>query len=362
MTGSPRGIDDQLLMRRALEAIIRIGVVAVLAFWCFLIVRPFLIPLVWGIIIAVASYPLYRRIAAWVGGRPAVAAALFTLIALVVLVVPMVLLTGTLVDTAQVLAQDLSDGALTIPPPPESVAGWPVIGEPVAEFWKLATVNLAAALGQIGPQLKAAGLWLLSGAAGAGLAIAQFVFAIFIAGVLLAHAGGGGKLARSIATRLAGRRGEEFAELAQATVRSVSRGIIGVALIQAVFAGLGFLAVGIPAAGLLALICLLLAVIQIGVFPVLIPVVIYVFATADPLIAGAFAVWCLLVGLLDNILKPILLGRGVKVPMLIVFVGAIGGFLASGIIGLFVGPVILALGYVLFLAWLNAPAEPVAER
>jgi predicted PurR-regulated permease PerM len=189
----------------------------------------------------------------------------------------------------------------------------------------------------------------------------QFIFAVAIAGVLLARAEAGKGAAEAVALRLAGERGRDFAALAEATVRSVTRGILGVALIQASLAGLGFLAVGVPAAGLWALIALLLSVVQVGVFPVVIPVLIYVFFTADTLTAVLFLIWSIFVGSIDNVLKPILLGRGVAVPMAVIFVGAIGGFLSSGIIGLFVGPVVLVLSYKLFLAWLYEAQVPTPE-
>ena len=239
------------------------------------------------------------------------------------------------------------------PPPPESIGSWPIVGEPLERFWRLASVNLAAALGEFKPQIAVVGQWLLSTVGELGLGILQFVVAIIIAGVLLANAQGGGQAARAIATRLAGERGADYAELVQATVRSVTRGILGVALIQSLLAGLGFLAVGVPGAGLLALVCLLLAVVQIGPAVVLIGTVIYVFSTADTFTAVIFLFWSIFVGLIDNVLKPVLLGRGVKVPMVVIFVGAIGGFLASGIIGLFVGAVVLALSFTLFKAWLQ---------
>ncbi len=277
---------------------------------------------------------------------------------LAVLIVPSVMLAGTAVDSAKTLANDLSDGTIEIPAPPDDVAGWPVIGAPLDRFWRLASENLEEALDEIKPQIAAFGRWLLSAAAGLGLGVLQFVAAIIIGGIFLAHAQGGGRTASAIATRLAGERGREYAELGQATIRSVARGILGVALIQSLLAGLGFLAVGIPGAGLLALICLLLAVVQIGPALVLIGTVIYVFSTADTFTAVVFLIWSLFVGVLDNILKPILLGRGVRVPMVIIFVGAIGGFLAHGIIGLFVGSILLALGFTLFKAWLAEPSEP----
>ena len=353
--------QDRAFVRRAVEAAIRIGLVLLLVGWCFDIVRPFAVPVAWGIIIAVAVYPGYRRLESALGGRHVLAAALCTMAMFVLLMVPTVMLAGTLVDGARKLAAEIGDGTLAIPPPIEGVAQWPIIGEPLEKFWRLASNDIGRALDQIRPQIAAGGRLLLNGAADAGLGILQFMLAIVIAGVLLAHAHAGDLAANTIATRLAGDRGAEYADLGQATVRSVARGILGVALIQSLLAGLGFLAVGLPAAGLLALLCLLLAVVQIGPGLVVIPTVIYIFTTADTLTAVVFLVWSVFVLLIDNVLKPILLGRGVKVPMVVIFAGAIGGFLASGIIGLFVGSVVLALGYTLFTAWLKEAPRPAGS-
>jgi predicted PurR-regulated permease PerM len=349
---------ERLLLKRALEVGIRIGLLLLLVVWSFEIVRPFIVPVIWGIILAVATYPAYRRLDGALGGRSGLAATLITILLLVLLAGPMTMLAGTLIESARELAAQLREGQLQIPPPPESVVTWPVIGQPLAAFWELASVNLEEALERIGPQIKAVGVWLLAVAGGVGFGLLQFVFAIVISGVLLAYAKGGERAADAIAVRLIGEQGPKFADLAGATVRSVSRGILGVALIQAILAGLGFLAVGLPAAGLLALLCLFLAVIQIGIAVVTIPAIIYIFATADTHPAVLFLVWAVFVTALDNVLKPILLGRGVQVPMAIIFVGAIGGFLAHGIIGLFVGSVVLALGYTLFRAWLRESREP----
>jgi len=355
---------EKAFLRRALEATIRIGLVVLLVLWCFEIIKPFIVPVIWGIIIAVATYPGYRRLLAPLGERRGLAATVVALLMLFLLIGPTIMLADTLVAGAQQLAKELGDGTLRIPPPPESVAAWPVIGTPVHKFWELASVNLASALDEIGPQLKALGGWLLSAAGGVGFGILQFVFAIIIAGILLANAEGGDKAADSIANRLIGEQGWNYADLARTTVRGVARGILGVALIQSILAGLGFLAIGLPAAGLLALLCLVLAVVQVGVGPIVIPAVIYVFATADTVPAVLFLVWSLFVTLLDNFLKPILLGRGAKVPMAVIFIGAIGGFLAHGIVGLFVGAVVLSLGYTLFRAWLDegAGSEPDEPR
>jgi predicted PurR-regulated permease PerM len=356
-------IDEKSFMANALEATIRIGLLVVLAAWCFSIVKPFIIPIAWGIIIAVGSYPGYLSLRRRLGGRRAPAAALVTVMGLVILIVPTVMLSETLVASAQQLATGLQKGTIQLPPPPESVKAWPLVGENLYAFWLQASDNLASALARLGPALKAIGSWVLSAAAGAGFAILQFILAIVIAGILLAHGEAGRNATYAIAKRLADENGAEFARLAEATVRSVTRGILGVALIQSILLGLGFLAMGIPGAGLWALLCLILSVIQIGPALIVIPIVIYGFMVADTVPAVVFLVWNLFATSVDNVLKPMLLGRGVDVPMAVIFIGAIGGFISSGIIGLFVGAVVLVLGYKLFLAWLaqNPVAEPLAS-
>lgn len=353
---------DREFLNRALETTIRIGVILLLAAWCFQIVRPFLIPVLWGVIIAVAVYPGYRRLESALHGRGRLAATLITVVMFVVLLVPTFMLADTLVGGINGIADRMHAGTLEIPPPPESVAGWPLIGEPLDRFWRTASTNLATAIKPLTPQLKQLGTWLLSGAAGAGLGILQFIAAIIISGVLLAYTRASSNTAQLLGARLAGKQGGKFIDVAEATVRSVARGILGVALIQSLLAGLGFLVVGIPAAGLWALIAMFFSVIQIGIFPVTLPILIYVFATADIVTAVVFLIWTIFVSTIDNVLKPMLLGRGVQVPMLVIFVGSIGGFLASGIIGLFTGAVVLTLGYMLFMTWLRGEDdEPEAE-
>jgi predicted PurR-regulated permease PerM len=348
----PSSVDDDLFLARMVEATVRIGLIGLLAVWCLWIMQPFVVPMIWGVIIAVAAHPGYVRVRALLGERRTLAAVIFVLVGLIVIVVPTVVLSGTLVNGVRDLMDGFDQGTVRIPPPPAGVAAWPVVGEPIHDFWSGAANNLESALLKIAPQIRAAATWLLGAAAGFGVGLLQFIFAIVIAGVLLAHDEAGQRATCAIARRLAGERGVQFAELAEATVRSVTRGILGVALIQSILAGLSFLAVGVPAAGLWALLCLLLSVVQVGIFPVTIPILIYVFSQVDPVTFVLFLIWSLFIGALDNILKPILLGRGVAVPMAVIFVGAIGGFLTSGIIGLFVGSVVLVLGYKLLLAWL----------
>jgi predicted PurR-regulated permease PerM len=346
---------------KAVEVAIRIGVLFVLAWWCFRILQPFVFLMIWGIILAIAMRPAHSRLADRLGGgRTGVAAMIVTIVMLVVLVVPAVFLTETLLAGAKGIATGLQDGTLHVPRPADGVNDWPLVGPQVHDLWASLSANLGTALEPVRPQLRAIARWLVGAMAGAGLGVLGFLVSVVISGIFLANVEAGGRTAHAIGRRLAGARGDEFVDLAGLTIRSVACGILGVALIQAVLAGLGFLAIGIPGAGLWALVALFLSIIQVGTLPIALPIVIYVFFTAEPLVAVIFLVWNVVVGLLDNVLKPLLLGRGSPVPTMVIFLGAIGGFLSAGIVGLFVGAVILALGYRVFLFWLYQDENPSA--
>ena len=338
---------------KLIDIVIRLGVLALVVIWCFQILQPFVIPLIWGIIIAVAIFPVYHKLSDLLNGRRKLAATLVALLVLVLLMVPTVMLAKVLVQNVATLAQEFRSGQLAIPPPPDTVKTWPLIGEQVSQIWHLAANNLADVLKPLEPQLKAFGAWLVKLAGSVGMGMLIFILSVVIAGVLLAHSANSHRVVHGIARRLAGVRGDELANLAEATIRSVERGVLGVAVIQAVMAGLGFMVAGVPGAGIWALLCLIAATVQIGVGPIVIPVIVYVFATGDTVTAVLFLIWNIIIMVLDNILKPLLLGRGVDVPMVVIFLGAIGGMLMSGIVGLFVGAIVLALGYKLFQAWVN---------
>ena len=254
---------DQVFVANAVEAAIRIVVLGLLLVWCFKIGRPFIEPIAWGIIIAVAIDPLHRRLTSVLGGRGGIAAALITLLALAILIIPTILLGGSFAGTAHHLSAEFKMGSLNVPAPSESVKSWPIVGEHLYDFWALAADNLEAALSKMGPQIKALGEWLLTAAKSVTTGIIKFLVSIIISGVLLVHYGAGQRFARSIATRLAGDRGTELTDLAGATVRSVAQGVLGVAIIQAILAGIGLLAVKVPAAGLWSLLVLICAVVQI---------------------------------------------------------------------------------------------------
>jgi predicted PurR-regulated permease PerM len=342
-------------VNQALEATIKIGLALLLTISCLMILLPFVPLLAWGIIIAVAAYPGFQKIERMMGGRGVLAAVVFSAALLALLILPVFLLAGSLVDGVASVTAHLKSGAPVIPPPPASISGWPLIGDPLTHVWLLASTDVPELLKEFGPQIKSAVPGVLSATAGLGGTVLQLVLSIIVAGALLANAKPAYEFTRSLANRLFREKGPEIQELVGSTIRNVTFGIIGVAVIQSVFAVIGFFVVGLPAVGLWAVIFLVAAVLQFGMV-VLIPAVIYVFATATTTKAVIFLVWCAIVGLMDNVLKPILLGRGATVPILVVFLGAIGGFLVMGIIGLFVGAIVLSVGYKLFLAWLaDAP-------
>jgi predicted PurR-regulated permease PerM len=346
---------EALGIERTLELVIRLGLIAVMIGLCVWIMRPFLIAIIWGLIIAVASWPGYSRMLCLLGQRRLMASVLFTVLALILLIFPILLLSGTLVEGVTMVSKSIHQGVIAIPPPPD-LSAVPVMGDDIESFWRQASDNLEQALKSIQPQLQVVGARALAFAANAGMGVVHLVIAIVIAAILLAKSQDGRRLSDAIAHRLAGADGHRFALLAESVVRSVSRGILGIALIQAILGGVGMLVAGVPAAGLWALLIMISATIQLGAFPVLLIVSLYLFASADMTTAVLFAIWSVVVASLDNLLKPWLLGRGVAVPMAVIFVGALGGLLNAGIIGLFIGPVILALGYELFLAWIRMPS------
>jgi predicted PurR-regulated permease PerM len=331
--------------------------VLLLLAWCFAIIRPFITPVVWGIILAVAVFPAFQWLVTRLGGRDKLAALIVSGVGLAIVIVPAVLFTGSLIDSGQQIAETTDLDAIHVPPPPPEVQDWPLIGKPVHELWAQANRNLDPLLVKFSPQLKEAALWLFGAGVGTGLAIAQSLLSIVIAGVMLAGASGGAAAATSISRRLVGANGEKFVVMASATVRSVAVGIVGVALIQSGLIGIGMLIVGVPHAAVWTLIALFLAVLQLPPTIIVLPVVIYMFSHLSTPVAVAFTIWEIFASVSDTFLKPILLARGVEVPMLVIFLGAIGGFMSSGFIGLFIGAVVLSLGYELSRDWLRDGAE-----
>jgi predicted PurR-regulated permease PerM len=259
---------------------------------------------------------------------------------------------GSAIQGIRDLGTQYSEGNLTIPSPNPQVKDWPLVGETLYESWELASENLGELISKYETQLSSFGQFLLDSLLGTGLGYLQLIFSVIISGALLA-ASGTKELTQKLFNKVAGSFGEEFASIAEQTIKNVVKGIFGVAAIQAVFAGFGFLMARVPYPGLWALLVLILTVIQIGPTIIIIPIVIWLFNTQSIVFASLWSIYLIAVMLMDNILKPILLGKGAPVPMLVIFLGAIGGFMYGGFLGMFLGAIILSLGYKLFMAWLN---------
>jgi predicted PurR-regulated permease PerM len=358
MTNSDTAATDRNFQKNAMASFIQIAALVILVVWCLRIVAPFVSVILWGLIIAVALYPLHSSLAAKIGDREKTSATLFVLLGLAILLVPAYIFTESSVK--------LNSGSVSISPPNESVAEWPLIGETVYEIWSGAADNLEETLNRFQDELRALGRQVVRFAGSTAIGILQFVASIIIAGVFLVSAEGGRRTALKFSSSLVGGSGEALTDLAIATIRNVAKGVLGVAIIQALLSAIGLVLIGVPAAGIWTFAVLMLAIMQLPPIFVLGPIAIWVFSVADPIPATIFLVYALIVSASDGFLKPLFLGRGMEIPMLVILLGAIGGMIMSGIVGLFIGAVVLALGYQILMAWmetdeLNNPRQPEGE-
>jgi predicted PurR-regulated permease PerM len=335
------------------ELTIRLGVLGLLLYLSFTLVRPFITIAIWSIVLTVALYPVYDWMVGQLGGRRRLAAILLTTLNLFIVIGPATWLTLGLIDSLGNLSENFDLSALTLPSPPNIVKTWPIIGDSIYQFWDLASTNFRAALAKIAPQLKPLGSILLRIAEGAGIGAIKFFIAIVVAGFLFPPAPSLVNAITLLSRRLASGRGEKFVQLAGATIRAVSRGVIGISALQAFLAGLGLTAVGIPGASLITSAVLILGIIQIGPSIVLIPVIIWGWTTMETMTAFLFTIYMIPVNLLDNILRPLVMARGLDTPMLIILIGVIGGTISYGITGLFMGPIVLAVIWELLVVWIR---------
>jgi predicted PurR-regulated permease PerM len=343
---------------RSIEFLIHIGLLILLVAASLMILAPFMIILIWGVIIAVAQFPLFKTSAEMLGNKKTLTAVLFTLAGLMIIIIPSLILAESSASGYQNLLRAFEEGKLTIPPPTENVKEWPLIGENLYSIWVQASNNLLELLskynGQHSEQIKDFVGWVLKTLTSIGLTFLQFIVSIIIAGALLAKADVGVETTKIFAKRLVGDNAENFITLIIGTIRSVVQGILGIALIQATASAILLIIFNVPLLGLWTLFVLILATVQLPPILILGPISIYVFSVLDTVPATIFTVFAILIGSIDNFLKPLFLGRGVDIPMLVILLGAIGGMLAFGILGLFVGAVILAVSYKLMMAWLYA--------
>ncbi|MHC4849392.1 MAG: AI-2E family transporter, partial [Planctomycetota bacterium] len=297
---------ESQVLRLTTEAAIRLALLTAVVAGCLRILWPFVLPVVWGVIIAIAVWPIFRRLAASVGGRQKLAAGLFAVLALSLLIVPSWLVAESVTESLVTAGGRLVSGEVTIPAPPERVADWPIIGGKLERVWTQAVADPPAAVAAFKPQIIAIGRALLSAVAGLGMGVVQFAFSIILAAAFLATATGGANAARAFCIRVAGEeRGLKLQETATDTVSSVVKGVLGVAVVQAVAATIGMLFVGVPAATTWGLLVLILAVVQLPPFLVLAPMCFYVFSTTGTVGAVLFTIWAIIVSVSDTFLKPL---------------------------------------------------------
>jgi predicted PurR-regulated permease PerM len=334
---------------------------ALLLMACYFILAPFITLMVWASVLAITLYPLQKKIANRLKGRNGWAASIITVLMLAIMIAPAVWLLLSTVKELKELAELYRAGQFHIPPPPDNVKGWPLIGSKVYDLWSAGNSNLSKLITEHADQVKVVSLKFLDLLASTGKGIVLFTLAVVASGVLLAYAKPSGEFVKTLFIKLMGNMGAEMTGLAEITVRNVAKGILGVAFIQSMLAGVGFVLAGIPLAGLWIVVCLVLAIVQLGLLPVSVGVIIYIWGHGSTTTAVLLTIWMIFVGVIDNVLKPIMLGKGAPVPMLVVFLGAIGGFMSSGFIGLFTGAIILSVGYKLLQTWLYTSKEEVSE-
>lgn len=358
-------IIRKLLSKDLTDVLIRVGLIVFLSYLCVQVFAPFSGLMLWAVVLAVALYPLHRRLAKFLRDRQATAATLLVIIGLLLVGIPTVILGHSFVSSAEETYAAFEQDGITIKRPDPSVADWPIIGKRVYKAWNAAATDLPAYLKQYQAQIKkfvSAGLLAAVNTAGS---ILTFLASLIIAGIMMTYGEAGSAAIGRICNRVTGpTRGGQLQSLSTATIRSVATGVVGVAFIQALLLGLGFALADIPAAGVLAFLVLILGIVQLPALVISLPAVAYLWwgGDASTMANVIWTIYLLLAGMADNVLKPLLLGRGVDAPMPIILIGALGGMVWGGIIGLFLGAVLLAVGYQLFMFWVDDAGEVPTEQ
>jgi predicted PurR-regulated permease PerM len=343
-----------------LETLIRAGVIALLVVMSLRVFSPFASLMLWGLILAVALEPLHRRLAARMGGRQGLAATVLVLGGLLLIGVPTVILGSSFASHARDAYVAVEKGTLAIPAPSPRVAEWPIVGKRLYGAWSSAATNLPEFASEHQQQIKDLSRRGLAAAASSAGAVLLFLASMVVAAIMMAYAESGSRAMQRIFIRFSNpTRGPKMQKLATATVRSVAAGVIGVAFIQAILLGMGFMLAGIPAPGVLAFLVLFLGILQLPALLISLPAVAYLWLAGDASTTSnvLWTIYLLVAGMADNVLKPLLLGRGVDAPMVVILIGALGGMVTGGFIGLFVGGVVLAVTYQLFMEWVDTKSE-----
>jgi len=348
-----RTIRQLLAGEDEIQLAVRLALLALLIYWSFVVIRPFVPILAWSVVLAVALYPVFAWLARILGNRPKLAATILTLINLGIVIGPATWLGLGAVEGIRDFAAQLSAGTLAIPSPPAGIKEWPLVGQQLYDLWEQASTNLRALLGQVAPQLKPVAGTMLGMAGDAGVGTLKFLVAVALTGFLFPAGPRLVAASRSFLSRVVAERSVDFLALAGATIRSVAQGVIGIAVAQGLVIGIILKFADVPRAGLFAFAVMMLGILQIGSAVIVIPVLIWIWVTKSFAAALLITLCILPASLADNVLKPIVMGRGLTTPALVIFIGVIGGTLAHGIVGLFIGPIILAVVWELLTAWVR---------
>lgn len=338
----------------SIDWIIRLCAIGAFTYLSITLVQPFLTIAAWSVVITVALYPAYQRLASIFGGRRRLAAGFLTVVCLAIVIGPALWLILGIVDSLRLLSAWFDPKVIAPPPPPAHLQNWPLIGEPLYQFWMLASANLQGALAKIAPQLKSAAGGLLQVAAGAGAGALRLFVAIGVAGFLFAPAPAMVAAIRSVARRLSPDRGDKIVSMTGATIRTVARGVLGISALQAILAGIGFTIAGIPGATVLTSAALILGIVQIGPSPIILPAIVWAWMSMETAGALLFTLYMVPVNVIDNVLKPLVMTRGLTTPILVILIGVVGGTISYGVTGLFLGPIVLAVTWELFSTWASS--------
>lgn len=334
------------------DTLIRLSLIAAITYWTFLLLSPLFDIFSWGFILAVAIYPIFKWLSRHLGNRPKLAATIISLLSLLLIVGSLALLANNMVDTLKNITGKVDTGEQMIPPPSLTVQQWPIIGERVYDVWSAAYSNFGQELKKNEPYLIKAGSFMLEKMADKSFELIVFIISVLLSGYLMIQSDTFMVGVRKFAERIAPERGFDLIKIMRETIQNVSRGVIGVSLLQTVLFGLLLLIAGIPAAGMLSFIAMILCIVQIGLYIVVIPLVAWLLLTKSFVFAIVMSICLFLVALLDTVLKPIVLSRGLTTPMILILVGVIGGVMTHGLIGIFIGPVVLAIFYDVLRHWL----------
>lgn len=361
---TPDLVLETRLSRKLMDVYIRAGLLLALTLLCYRIFAPFITMMAWALILAVTMYPGHQALARKLGGKQGLAATLLVLGGIALIVVPTAVVLGSMGDSVHEVIERVRDNKVEIPAPPARLAEVPIIGPKVHGFWSLAHRDMPSVIQRMQPELGELAAKALEMVASIAGTVLLFMASFIIAGIIMAFGESGAEAARSIMGRIVGtRRGDEFAVLATSTIRAVALGVVGVAFIQAMVVGIVMIVAAVPFAGVLAVVVLVLGIAQVPALLVTVPVIAYIWLSGnyDTVPAVMYSVLLAVAGMLDNVLKPLLLGRGVDAPMPIVLIGALGGLAGAGILGMFLGATALSLGYQILMRWVATDPDVVEE-